>query len=520
MKGEDKKALFGLFADPKMFVVGHDVKPLIKGLLSDNINVDAIKGDTQLIEYLRNPGQRGLDIETTYERNLQRELVKPEIGQSLFDETVADLSHHASAVLDLWNYLTAYSEASFMKLHDEIEIPTLKLLAKMEFTGIALDKEVLLGLEKQFSDVATAAEKTAQEISGKTFNLGSPKQLQEILFTDRNLPKTKKIKTGFTTDAESLGWLFENTKDKVVEQILIWREVIKLKQTVSGLLPLIDVKGRVHTTFAQTVAATGRLSSIDPNLQNIPVRSAEGKMIRAAFICGEGFESLLTADYSQIEMRIMAHLSKDEGLIAAFQSGEDLHTSVGAQVFSVNPEDVTADMRRKIKAMSYGLAYGLGSFGLSQQLGIETREASVLMEKYFERFQGVRDYLKQVVIQATESGYTETMFGRKRFLPDLQSTNHQARQAAERAALNAPIQGSAADLIKVAMLNVQSGIETAGLKSRLLLQVHDELVLEIAPGEKNSVADVVKAGMESAVTMSVPLEISMGFGPNWDVAAH
>ena len=520
LKANDKASLFGLFADPNMFVVGHDLKPLIKCLYSENANVDAIKGDTQLIEYLRNPGQRGLDIETTYERNLQRELVKPEIGQSLFDDTVADLSHHASAVLDLWNHLTAYSEASFMKLHDEIEIPTLKLLARMEFTGIALDKKVLSGLEKKFSDVASAAEKVAQEISGKTFNLGSPKQLQEILFTDRNLPKTKKIKTGFTTDAESLGWLFDNTKDKVVEQILIWREVIKLKQTVSGLLPLIDANGRVHTTFAQTVAATGRLSSIDPNLQNIPVRSAEGKMIRAAFICGDGFESLMTADYSQIEMRIMAHLSKDEGLIAAFKSGEDLHTSVGAQVFSVDPEDVTADMRRKIKAMSYGLAYGLGSFGLSQQLGIETREASVLMEKYFERFQGVRDYLKQVVIQATESGYTETMFGRKRFLPDLQSTNHQARQAAERAALNAPIQGSAADLIKVAMLNVQTGIESAGLKSRLLLQVHDELVLEIAPGEKNSVAEVVKAGMESAVTMSVPLEISMGFGPNWDVAAH
>jgi DNA polymerase-1 len=520
LKPVDKETLLDLFADPKFFIVGYDVKPLIRCLIAENCSVAAIKGDAQLIEYLRNPGQRGLDIETTYERNLHKELVKPEIGQSLFDETVADLSHHASAVLDLWNYQTAYAEASFMKLHDEIEIPTLKLLAKMELTGIALDKDVLLGLEKKFSDVASKAEKVAQEVAGKEFNLGSPKQLQEILFTDRNLPKTKKIKTGFTTDAESLGWLFENTKDQVVEQILIWREVIKLKQTVSGLLPLIDTKGRVHTTFAQTVAATGRLSSVDPNLQNIPVRSAEGKMIRAAFISAEGYESLLTADYSQIEMRIMAHLSKDSGLIEAFNSGEDLHTTVGAQVFSVDRDAVTADMRRKIKAMSYGLAYGLGSFGLSQQLGIEPREATALMEKYFERFQGVKDYLKQVVIEATQTGYTETMFGRKRFLPDLQSTNHQARQAAERMALNAPIQGSAADLIKVAMLNVQAGIEAAGLKSRLLLQVHDELVLEVAPGERTDISKVVKAGMESAVTMSVPLEISMGFGSNWDVAAH
>ncbi|MEY3696433.1 MAG: hypothetical protein RJA41_83 [Actinomycetota bacterium] len=516
----DKESLLAVLANPKFFIVGHDLKPLVRCLIKQKSGFDALKGDTQLIEYLKNPGQRGLDIESCVERNLHRELPKLVISQSLFDESAVDVSLHASAVLDLWNYQTAYLDAGFMKLHDDIEMPTLKLLARMEYIGIGLDKPVLQKLENQFLEVATKAEKLAHKEAGKDFNLGSPKQLQEILFEDRNLPKTKKIKTGFTTDAESLGWLFENTKDKVVEQILIWREVTKLKQTVSGLLPLIDENGRVHTTFAQTVAATGRLSSVDPNLQNIPVRTAEGKMIRAAFICGSEYESLLTADYSQIEMRIMAHLSKDEGLIAAFKSGEDLHTTVGSQVFGVEPQDVTAEMRRKIKAMSYGLAYGLGSFGLSQQLGIETREASALMDKYFERFQGVKDYLKQVVIQATSSGYTETMFGRKRFLPDLQSTNYQVRQAAERMALNAPIQGSAADLIKVAMLNVQNGIEAAGLKSRLLLQVHDELVLEVAPGEKSEISKIVKAGMESAVSMSVPLEISMGFGQNWDAAAH
>lgn len=520
MTSEDHLALAELFSNPKFFIVGFDSKPLIRWLVKQKSNLLAFKGDAQLIEYLSNPGQRGLDIESTYERHFHKSLPKGESTHSLFDEGDADLSQHASAVLDLWNYITAYSEASFMKLHDEIELPTLKLLAQMEFTGIALDREGLLSLEKKFAEIAGNAEKQAQKVASKDFNLGSPKQLQEILFVDRSLPKTKKIKTGFTTDADSLNWLFENTKDKVVEQILIWREIIKLKQTVSGLIPLLDSNNRVHTTFAQTVAATGRLSSVDPNLQNIPVRSSEGKMIRASFVSGSNFECLMTADYSQVEMRIMAHLSKDEGLIAAFNSGEDLHTTVGSQVFSVDPADVTPDMRRKVKAMSYGLAYGLGSYGLSQQLGIEPREASALMEKYFERFQGVKDYLKQVVIQATQVGYTETMFGRKRFLPDLQSTNHQARQAAERMALNAPIQGSAADLIKVAMLNVQAGIESQGLKSRLLLQVHDELVLEVAPGEKAQISAVVKQGMESAVELSVPLEISMGFGGNWDEAAH
>ncbi|MEN9693129.1 MAG: hypothetical protein RLZZ330_773 [Actinomycetota bacterium] len=520
LKETDRTALLGLFTNPDLFIVGHDVKPLIRYLVSQKASALAIKGDTQLIEYLRNPGQRGLDLETTYERLLHKDLAKPETSQSLFDDGTSDLSHHASAVLDVWQHATAYADSAFMSLHDDMEMPTLKLLAQMEFTGIALDMKVLAKLDKQFSEVARKAEKKAQEIAGKEFNLGSPKQLQEILFVDRNLPKTKKIKTGFTTDAESLNWLFENTKDKVVEQILVWREVVKLKQTVAGLIPLVDEQGRVHTTFAQTVAATGRLSSTDPNLQNIPVKSAEGRLIRSAFIAGEGYESLLTADYSQIEMRIMAHLCGDKGLIAAFNSGEDLHTTVGSQVFNVDANDVTPEMRRKIKAMSYGLAYGLSAFGLSQQLGIDPKDASNLMDSYFERFQGVRDYLKQVVVEATRVGYTETMFGRKRLLPDLQSTNRIARQAAERMALNAPIQGSAADLIKVAMLKVQAGIESEGLKSRLLLQVHDELVLEVAPGERQALERIVREGMGTAVKMAVPLEVSVGFGSNWDEAAH
>ena len=340
------------------------------------------------------------------------------------------------------------------------------------------------------------------------------------MFDVRGLPKTKKIKTGYTTDAEALQTLLDNTGDAVVRQILAWREVTKLRQTVSGLLPLVDRAHRIHTTFQQTVAATGRLSSADPNLQNIPVRTESGRKIRACFVPGKGFESLLTADYSQIEMRIMAHLSRDEGLIAAFHSGEDLHTTVGAQVFNVNAEEVTPDMRRKIKAMSYGLAYGLSAFGLAQQLGIDQRDAANLMDAYFERFGGVRRYLKNVVAKAAQDGYTETMFGRRRLLPELTSTNNQIRSAAERMALNAPIQGSAADLMKLAMLSVEQRLQEAGLASQLLLQVHDELVLEVASGEQQAVEKLVREGMNSAATLLVPLDVTVGVGADWNAAAH
>jgi DNA polymerase-1 len=364
------------------------------------------------------------------------------------------------------------------------------------------------------------AENEAFALVGREFNLGSPKQLQEILFGERGLPKTKKIKTGFTTDAEALASLFERTSDPLLEQLLAWRDRAKLRQTVEGLIPLADANHRIHTTFKQTVAATGRLSSSDPNLQNIPVRTDAGRRIRSCFVVGAGFESLMTADYSQIEMRIMAHASEDEGLIDAFISGEDLHTTVASKVFGVPTESVDAEMRRRIKAMSYGLAYGLSPYGLAQQLHIAPDEASRLMGEYFLRFGGVRDYLSSVVEDARATGFTATMMGRRRYLPDLNSDNRQRREMAERMALNAPIQGTAADIVKVAMVKVHHALREQNLSSRLLLQVHDELVLEIAPGERAVVEEIVRKEMAGAAELSVPLDVSVGIGKNWESAAH
>jgi DNA polymerase-1 len=364
------------------------------------------------------------------------------------------------------------------------------------------------------------AVKEAHGAVGHEFNLGSPKQLQEVLFGELGLPKTKKTKTGYTTDADALAWLAAQTEHELPVIMLRHREQAKLRVTVEGLVKTIAPEGRIHTSFSQTVAATGRLSSTDPNLQNVPVRTDEGRAIRRGFVVGEGYESLLTADYSQIELRVMAHLSEDEGLMAAFASGEDLHTTVGSYVFSVPPEHVDAEMRRKIKAMSYGLAYGLSAFGLSQQLGIEAAEARGLMETYFERFGGVRDYLQRVVEEARITGYTETLLGRRRYLPDLTSDNRQRREMAERMALNAPIQGSAADIVKIAMLRVDEAITKEGLASRLLLQVHDEIVVEVAPGEREAVEELVRREMAGAYPLLAPLDVSVGVGPDWESAAH
>jgi DNA polymerase-1 len=410
--------------------------------------------------------------------------------------------------------------AALPALLEQVELPLERALASMESVGIAVDIAALRALSVEFGDHARAAESEAHDIVGRPFNLGSPKQLQEILFGERGLPKTKKIKTGYTTDAEALQSLFAKTEDPVLECILRWRDWSRLRQTVDGLIPLAERDGRIHTTFQQTVAATGRLSSTEPNLQNIPIRTEAGRRIRECFVVGEGFASLLTADYSQIEMRIMAHLSEDQGLIDAFAEGEDLHTTVAARVFAVPPSDVDAEMRRRIKAMSYGLAYGLSAFGLAQQLGIEPDEARVLRDDYFARFGGVQDYLRGVVDEARQCGFTETLLGRRRYLPDLASDNRQRREMAERMALNAPIQGSAADIIKVAMLEVERALQERRLHSRLLLQVHDELVLEVAPGESSEVRDLVVTAMAGAVDLRVPLDVSVGEGVNWETAGH
>ena len=305
-----------------------------------------------------------------------------------------------------------------------------------------------------------------------------------------------------------------------LDALLRHRDVARLRQTVEGLLKTVASDGRIHTTFNQLIAATGRLSSTDPNLQNIPVRTEEGRRIREAFVVGPGHESLMTADYSQIEMRIMAHLSEDALLIEAFRSGRDFHSVTAARVFEVDAGEVTSAMRAKIKAMNYGLAYGLSAYGLGQQLGIDPAEARGLMEEYFETFGGVRDYLAGIVDQARRTGYTETIMGRRRYLPDLTSDNRQRREMAERMALNAPIQGSAADIIKVAMLNVEAALTASSLKSRMLLQVHDELVFEVASGESEALESLVREQMAAAAELTVPLDVSVGTGASWHEAAH
>ncbi|KGH44550.1 DNA polymerase I [Modestobacter caceresii] len=530
----DEQALAGWLADPATPKVVHEVKGPLLAIWSRGWDLQGMVSDTALAAYLVNPGQRSFDLGDLAVRYLRRELkdaAEPE-GQLTLDglgpseEDVAAAAAHADvlkavAVNDLSDALEqVLGQKGGDQLLGDIELPLTRVLAAMEHRGIAADLDSLRELQREFAAAVTDAADEAYAVIGKEINLGSPKQLQAVLFDELGLPKTKKNKTGYTTDAEALTSLLASTGHPFLEHLLRHRDVTRLRTVIDGLIPMVDEVDRVHTTYQQTIAATGRLSSTDPNLQNIPIRSAEGRRIRQAFVVGAGYESLMTADYSQIEMRIMAHLSEDAGLIEAFTSGEDLHSFVASRAFDIPIEQVDPEMRRRIKAMSYGLAYGLSAYGLSQQLRITPEEARGQMHAYFERFGGIRDYLDGVVDDARQTGYTETTLGRRRYLPDLTSDNRQRREMAERMALNAPIQGSAADVIKVAMLNVERAIAAEGLSSRMLLQVHDELVLEVAPGERETLEALVRREMAGAAQLSVPLEVSVGFGTSWDAAAH
>ena len=524
----DDAAFATWLSDPAQAKVMHAAKAAMLAFGARGLEVAGLAADIELSAYLVLAGQRALTVSDLVERFLHTTLPTADGsgGQLTFDvdDGAANrdaLAAAARAILALSAVLDAQIvERGGEALLSDVELPLVTLLAQMERDGICLDIAYLEQVEAEYATEIAGAEASAHELAGRVFNLGSPKQLQEVLFGERGLPKTKKTKTGFTTDAEALQWLAEVSEDPLPVVLLRWREVTKLRQTVAGLLPLADSHHRIHTTFQQTVAATGRLSSTDPNLQNIPIRTEEGRRIRAGFVVGEGYETLLTADYSQIEMRIMAHLSGDEKLIATFVAGEDLHSTMAAEVFGVDPADVDAEQRRRIKAMSYGLAYGLSAFGLSQQLGISAGEANGLMEKYFERFGAVSNYLTDAVDLARQTGYTETILGRRRYLPDLNSDNRQRREMAERMALNAPIQGSAADLVKVAMLNVDRAIRAENLTSRLLLQVHDELILEVGQGESAQVSELVRDQMAKAADLTVPLSVSIGLGHSWHEAAH
>ena len=490
----------------------HGAKKVISSKLLKSVAVD-----TEVAAYLLNAGSRDIALADLLQKYLgvESENTPTDLFSTDWNPSIAS---HLGA---LWATLSKELEAmSCLDLYNQIEMPTMHVLAEMEATGIAIDKAEMKSLLSFFEKEEAEATSLAYKSVGHEFNAASPKQLQVVLFEELKLPKTKRIKTGFSTDAESLEWLYSTTKHPVLAALLRIREVGKLRTTVDGLLNSTKANSRIHTTFQQTTTATGRLSSTEPNLQNIPIRSDEGRRIRNCFIAQDPFVDLLTADYSQIEMRIMAHLSDDKGLLEAFRTGEDLHSTVGAQVFDVPVSKVDADMRRQIKAMSYGLAYGLSSYGLAQQLDISPTDASILMSKYFERFGGIQDYLKEVVKIAREKGYTETILGRRRYLPDLNHENRGRREMAERMALNAPIQGSAADIIKVAMLNVEKAMKSKNLSSRLLLQVHDELIFEIAKGEHEVMEELVRKQMGSAFELKAPLDVNIGFGKSWDLAAH
>ncbi len=495
--------------DPSVAKIAHDAKSLAR--ISD---IQGIIFDTALAAYLINPGSRTQELKDLLDRWGGGSVID-------FSDPEQELLSTAVALLTLKTSLTnELNERALAPLLTDMELPIAALLAQMETTGIAVDRKELEELAAFFEGEVKRETEAAYELVGHEFNVASPKQLQAVLFDELNLPKSKKIKTGYTTDAQALEWLYQKSGHPLLTSLLRIRETKKLGSTVEGLIAEIGSDGRIHTHFQQTVAATGRLSSTGPNLQNIPVRTEEGRRIRNCFIAGKGYVGLLTADYSQIEMRIMAHLSNDEHLLAAFESGEDLHAQIASEIFGIKASDVDPEMRRQIKAMSYGLAYGLSAYGLSAQLDISPPAAQDLMDRYFQRFGGIRDYLKTVVDAARKVGYTETLMGRRRYLPDLMHENRQRREIAERMALNAPIQGSAADIIKLAMLKVQSAITSEALQSRLLLQVHDELILEVVSGEEDQISTLVKREMGGAYPLKAPLDVNAGLGLTWLEAAH
>ena len=535
LQPDDEAALAAWLADAGAPKALHEAKLAMHDLEGRGWKLQGVTSDTALAAYLVRPGQRSFALDDLSLRYLKRELRadNPEQQQlSLLDDSlnepggvddqaVQTVILRASAVMDLAGALDEeLARIDSSELLGNMELPVQRVLAEMETAGIAVDLNQLSELQSEFANQIRDAAEAAYAVIGKQINLGSPKQLQVVLFDELEMPKTKRTKTGYTTDADALQSLFDKTGHPFLQHMLAHRDATRLKVTVDGLLNSVASDGRIHTTFNQTIAATGRLSSTEPNLQNIPIRTDAGRRIRDAFVVGKGYDELMTADYSQIEMRIMAHLSGDEGLIEAFRTGEDLHSFVASRAFSVPIDEVTPELRRRVKAMSYGLAYGLSAYGLAAQLKISTEEAKVQMEQYFNRFGGVRDYLHEVVDQARKDGYTSTVLGRRRYLPELDSSNRNVREAAERAALNAPIQGSAADIIKVAMINVDKALKDAGLKSRMLLQVHDELLFEVAPGERETVEKLVREQMGNAYPLDVPLEVSVGFGPSWDSAAH
>ena len=502
---------------PKIF---HGAKEQLKTLFAAGVVVENLGFDTEIADWVLRPDSSKRELGDLAKLYLNEILPEPDPNQLVPDDSALDVAGRAWFIRRIDEAIRSVMDAATLALFLEIELPTLTTLAAMELRGITVNKAKLENLSRELGERAEKAKQEAFAVIGREVNLASPKQLQEVLFDQLGMPKTRATKTGYTTDATALADLQATNPHPFLGLLLEHRDVTKLKQIVETLIQAIGPDGRIHTTYGQTGTSTGRLSSANPNLQNIPIRTVDGRRIREAFEVGDGFDTLFTADYSQIEMRIMAHFSEDEGLIEAFISGEDLHRFVGARVFGVQPADVTSDMRSQVKAMSYGLAYGLSAFGLARQLGIDNSAAKKLMADYFQRFGGVRDYLRSVVEEARAQGYTQTLFGRRRPFPDLASPNRVLRDNAERAALNAPMQGTAADIMKIAMIGIEQDLVALGLKSQLLLQVHDELVLEIVESERQQVEKIVVERMSHAAKLSVPLDVQIGLGRNWNDAAH
>ena len=515
----DMKPLIDWLAGPtpKIF---HGAKEQIKALLAVGVSIENLGFDTEIADWVLRPDTSKRELADLTKLYLNELLPTPDPNQLVPDDSELDAGGRAWFVRRIDAAIRDKMEAATLALFLEIEIPSLITLAAMEMRGVTVNKDKLQSLSDELGTRAETAKTEAFAVIGREVNLASPKQLQEVLFDQLSMPKTRATKTGYTTDATALADLQATNPHPFLGLLLEHRDVTKLKQIVETLILAIGPDGRIHTTYGQTGTSTGRLSSANPNLQNIPIRTADGRRIREAFEVGDGFDTLVTADYSQIEMRIMAHFSEDEGLIEAFISGEDLHKFVGARVFGVEPAEVTGEMRSQVKAMSYGLAYGLSAFGLARQLGIDNSAAKKLMADYFQRFGGVRDYLRSVVEQARAQGYTETLFGRRRPFPDLASPNRVLRDNAERAALNAPMQGTAADIMKIAMIGIEQDLVALELKSQLLLQVHDELVLEVIESEREQVEKIVIDRMAHAAKLSVPLDVQIGIGSNWNEAAH
>ena len=507
MSGDNKKALF-------------DLKGTRRILLANEMDISGVQDDVLLLAYLLNPVRRNYYVDDIALEQLGLVIERSDPNQ-LIPEAGSDPSLDAWLAVCLAEPMRAKVDSEGqLAVYEEIELPSSNTLAIMEAQGITIDNQKLQSLFDVLSSEVTKIAKDAYKIIGKEINLASPKQLQTVLFDELGMTGTKTLKTGFSTNAAALNELFELNGHPFLEKLLAHRDSTKLKQMVETLLKAVEDDSKIHTTYVQTGTATGRLSSENPNLQNIPIRNPRGAQIRDSFVASSGFEMLLTADYSQIEMRIMAHLSEDPGLIEAFIKGEDLHRFVGSRIFGVEPSAVTADMRSQVKAMSYGLVYGLSEYGLAKQLGLSNADAKQLMKDYFERFGGVRRYLAKVVEDAKAVGYTRTLHGRRRPFDDLNSSIFQVRENARRAALNAPIQGTAADIMKLAMNAIHAGMSALKLESRMLLQVHDELVFEVAKGELEVLKELVVDKMSNVVKLSVPLDVQVGTGRSWDEAGH